>query len=280
MKPSDQTISKEVLENAPRVNMSRRQLIQGLAAGTVVPIVASGCATNPETGRNQLMLVSEGQIAQMAASAWTDMKRQTPISRDRGLNTRVNRIMDKIAVSSNRSDQEWELQVFDTDDVNAFVMPGNKVGVYRGLTEMTENDDQIATVIGHEVGHVVGRHSAERFSQQILGQVALVGAQIAVSQSESLKQYGQEIAVLGGAALQFGVLLPYSRQHEYEADRLGVDYMYRAGYQVKEAPRLWDLMDARSQGQRPLEFMSTHPYPQNRKNELVSYINARGYDLV
>lgn len=267
MKLSDQTISNEVLDNAPRVNLSRRELIRGLAAGTVVPIVASGCATNPETGRSQLLIVSEGQIAQMAATAWNDMKKQTPISRSANLNNRVDRIWNKIAAGANRQDQQWEVQVFDTDDVNAFVMPGNKVGVYRGITELTENDDQLASVLGHEIGHVTGKHAAERFSTQILGQVALVGTQIAVSQSESLQKYGQEIAVLGGAALQFGVLLPYSRKHELEADKLGVDYMHRAGYSVAEAPRLWELMAARSEGKRPPEFMSTHPDPLRRDQE-------------
>lgn len=278
MRLSKETIPNKVIEEAPKVELSRRAIISGLAAGTVLPIV-TGCTTNPETGSSQFLLVGEGQIAQMAASAWTDMKKQTPQSRNSSLNARVDRVWNKIARGAGRSDQQWEVAVFDTDDVNAFVMPGNKVGVYRGITELVENDDQLGSVLGHEVGHVAGRHAAERYSLQVAGQLAMVAGAIAVNESETLRKYGNEIGVLGGAALQFGVLLPYSRRHELEADRLGVDYMHRSGYNVKEAPRLWDLMDKKSAGNRPPEFMSTHPDPARRATELRQYIRAKGYDI-
>ncbi len=280
MKLSDEIIPNEVMTTAPRVNLSRREIICGLAAGTVVPIVTSGCSTNPETGRSQFLLVGEGQIAQMASSAWTEMKQQTPQSSNSALTRRVNGVWDRIAQGAGKASEQWEVAVFDTEDVNAFVMPGNKVGVYRGITELTENDDQLASVLGHEVGHVTGRHAAERYSMQIAGQIALVAGAVAVSQSETLKKYGNEIGALGGVALQFGVLLPYSRAHELEADKLGVDYMNSSGFKVAEAPRLWDLMAAKSSGQRSPEFMSTHPDPQRRASELRSYINAMGYDIV
>ena len=279
MRLSEETISNKIINEAPRVQLSRREIIRGLAVGSVIPIVTS-CTTNPETGTSQFLLVGEGQIAQMAASAWTEMKSQTPQSSNSALKSRVNRIWNKISAGANRADEEWEVAVFDTDDVNAFVMPGNKVGVYRGITELTENDDQLASVLGHEVGHVAGRHAAERYSLAIAGQLAMVAGAVAVSQSDTLREYGDTIGVLGGAAVQFGVLLPYSRRHELEADKLGVDYMYRSGYKVAEAPRLWDLMAANSSGSRSPEFMSTHPDPERRATELRQYINARGYDLV
>ncbi len=272
-------IDGEILKDAPRVSMSRRRIIQGLAAGSVVPILSS-CATNPATGRNQLLLFGESQIAQMASTAWTDMKAQTPQTADSRLTGRVNRIWGRIADASGRGNEQWDVAVFDTDDVNAFVMPGNKVGVYRGIAEFTDNDDQLSSVLGHEVGHVVGRHAAERMSVSTLAQVGLVAGQIAIAQSDELRQYGGQIAALGGAALQFGVILPYSRNHELEADRLGVDYMHTAGYDVKESVRLWEKMDANSKGQRPPEFMSTHPDPTRRANDLRNYINARGYALI
>lgn len=272
-------IDADILADAPRINMSRRRIIQGLAAGTVVPILSS-CATNPDTGRSQLLLFGEGQIAQMAATAWTDMKAQTPQTSDTRLTKRVNGIWNRIADASGRGDQQWDVAVFDTDDVNAFVMPGNKVGVYRGIADFTDNDDQLSSVLGHEVGHVVGRHAAERMSVSTVAQVGLMAGQIAVAQSDELRRYGGQIAALGGAALQFGVILPYSRNHELEADKLGVDYMYKAGYDVKESVRLWEKMDANSRGQRPPEFMSTHPDPTRRANDLRNYINARGYALI
>lgn len=276
-----------LLDNAPEINMSRRAIITGLAAGTVFPIVSS-CSTNPETGKSQFLLVNDGQIAQMASAAWTDLKTQTPQTGDTRLKNRVLGIWDRIqdgatsASASGRAwnQEQWDVAVFDQDTVNAFVMPGNKVGVYRGITELTENDDQLASVLGHELGHVAGRHSAERMSVAIGAQVAMVGTQIAVASSENLRQYGNTISALGGAALQFGVILPYSRKHEIESDELGVDYMHEAGYKVSEAPRLWELMAKQSQGQRPPAFMSTHPDPLYRAQNLRNYINAKGYDLV
>lgn len=279
MRLSDQTIPDEVMKNAPRIELSRRAIISGLACGTVLPIV-TGCSTNPETGASQFLLVGSGQVASMAASAWTEMKQQTPISRSNALTSRVNNIWTRIAKGANRQDQQWEVQVFDTEDVNAFVMPGNKVGVYRGITELTENDDQLASVLGHEVGHVAGKHAEERLSIQMAGQLALVVGAVAVNESETLRRYGNEIGALGGAALQLGVLLPYSRAHELQADKLGVDYMHRAGYRVAEAPQLWELMAAKSSGQRSPEFMSTHPDPLRRASELRQYINYKGYDIV
>lgn len=276
-----------LLKDAPSVRMSRRGIIKGLACGTVIPILSS-CTTNPETGQSQLILFGEQQIASMAISAWSDMKKQTPQTSDSRLRSRVLNIWERIengatqASASGRkwNQEQWEVAVFDTDDVNAFVMPGNKVGVFRGITELTENDDQISSVLGHELGHVAGRHAQERMSLQVASQVALVAGSIAIAQTETGEKYGQQIAALGGAALQFGVILPYSRRHELEADKLGVDYMHAGGYDVKQAPRLWELMDAKSRGQRPPEFMSTHPDPARRAQELKNYINFKGYALV
>ncbi len=284
---------RDFLEKAPRIKMSRRGLIKGLASGTVVPLVV-GCSTNPVTGASQLILpgFDNASLAAMSSAAWSDMKSQTPQTSDSRLRNRVLNVWDRTArgrttaltdiynQSSHYTPSEWEVAVFDTDDVNAFVMPGQQVGVYRGITELTENDDQLASVLGHEAGHIDGRHSAARASAQTAAQLTMVAGSIAIAQSDELKQYGSTIVALGGAALQFGVLLPYSRQHELEADKLGVDYMHKAGYDVTQAPRLWELMDKRSAGNRPPEFMSTHPDPGRRRQELINFINARGYALI
>ena len=284
---------KNFLENAQRMKMSRRGILKGLAAGTIVPIV-TGCSTNPVTGKSQLILpgFDNASLAAMSSAAWSDMKKQTPQTGDSRLRGRVLNVWDKTAKGrvgalkkvynqeTAYAPNEWEVAVFDTDDVNAFVMPGQQVGVYRGITELTENDDQLGSILGHEAGHIDGRHSAARASAQMASQVAMVAGQIAIAQSEELRRYGNQIAALGGAALQFGVLLPFSRQHELEADKLGVDYMYEAGYDVTQAPRLWELMDKRSAGKRPPEFMSTHPDPGRRRQELINFINARGYAFI
>ncbi len=269
----------EILAGAPRIRMSRRAIISGLAAGTVLPFVSS-CTTNPETGRNQFLLVGNEQIAGMASAAWTDMKAQTPQTSNSALKNRVLNVWNRTAKGANKDQEQWDVAVFDTDDVNAFVMPGNRVGVYRGITELTENDDQLSSVLGHEAGHVTGLHAAERMSVTMAAQAGLMVGQIAVASSDELRQYGNLIGALGGAAVQFGVILPYSRAHELEADRLGVDYMHNAGYDVTQSVRLWELMDSQSKGQRPPEFMSTHPDPTRRAEELRNYINARGYALM
>lgn len=284
---------RDFLDKAPRIRMSRRGIIKGLACGTIVPIV-TGCSTNPVTGEQQLILpgFDNASLAAMSTTAWAEMKKQTPQTGDSRLRNRVLTTWDRTAKGRTEAlkskynqnvayvPSEWEVAVFDTDDVNAFVMPGQQVGVFRGITELTENDDQLASILGHEAGHIDGRHSAARASAQMTAQVAMVAGQIAIAQSEELRQYGSALVGLGGAAIQFGVLLPYSRNHELQADKLGVDYMHRAGYDVTQAPRLWELMDKKSAGNRPPEFMSTHPDPGRRRNELINYINANGYAFI
>ena len=273
-----------LLADAPRVRLSRRGMIMGLASGSVFPFI-SGCATNLATGESQFLLVDDATIANMSATAWTEMKAQTPQTSNSKLKGRVLNIWDRTIQGAVKQghvnpNAQWDVAVFDTDDVNAFVMPGNRVGVYRGITELTENDDQISSVLGHETGHVVGKHAEERYSVGVAAQIGLMAGQIAVASSEELSKYGSAIGALGGAAVQFGVILPYSRKHELQADKLGVDYMHNAGYDVKQSVRLWELMGAQSQGQRPPEFMSTHPDPDRRAAELRNYINARGYALM
>ena len=273
-----------LLADAPRVRLSRRGMIMGLASGSVFPFI-SGCATNLATGESQFLLVDDATIANMSATAWTEMKAQTPQTSNSKLKGRVLNIWDRTIRGAVKQghvnpNAQWDVAVFDTDDVNAFVMPGNRVGVYRGITELTENDDQISSVLGHETGHVVGKHAEERYSVGVAAQIGLMAGQIAVASSEELSKYGSAIGALGGAAVQFGVILPYSRKHELQADKLGVDYMHNAGYDVKQSVRLWQLMGAQSQGQRPPEFMSTHPDPDRRAAELRNYINARGYALM
>ncbi|MEQ8301729.1 MAG: M48 family metallopeptidase [Hyphomonas sp.] len=269
----------KILEGAPKANLSRRGIISGLAAGTVFPFISS-CTTNAATGRNQFLLFGDEQIAGMAAAAWTDMKTQTPQTSNSALKNRVLNVWNRTAQGAGRASEQWDVAVFDTDDVNAFVMPGNRVGVYRGITELTENDDQLSSVLGHETGHVAAKHAAERLSITTAAQVGMMAGQIAVGQSETLSKYGTAIGALGGAAVQYGVILPYSRSNELEADKLGVDYMHNAGYDVTQSVRLWELMDANSAGTRQPEFMSTHPDPANRATALRQYINARGYALM
>lgn len=252
-----------------QVVLSRRELVSGLAAGTVV-----ACTVNPETGRNQLMLVSDGQLAQLSAGAWDDVKKQESISTDPALNAQLRRVGGRITTAAGMGAQNWEYAVFDSDTKNAFVLPGRQVGFYRGIMDLAENDDQVATVLGHEVGHVTGRHAAERYSQQIAVGVGTTVAAVAINESDT--KYKQEIAAALGIGVTFGYLLPFSRKHELEADLLGVDYMARSGYDVNQAVRFWERMAAEG-GPRQPEFFSTHPGPEHRIENIRRHIQENGY---
>ena len=249
--------------------MNRRDIVRGLAAGT---LLLAGCETNPVTGRSQFTGLAPGdsQLAAMALDAWTEQKRKTPISRDPALNARLQRVGTRIANVSGLQNVQWEFVVFDTDEKNAFVLPGGKVGFYKGLMEIATKDDHIATVLGHEVGHVQGRHAAERYSE---GVAAQLGTAVAQQTGLGASQLGMAALGLG---LQVGVLLPFSRAQESEADRIGVDNMFRAGYDVRESVKFWEIM-AQQGGARGPTLLSTHPSPEGRMADLRAYINQRGY---
>lgn len=242
-----------------KVAMSRREIVRGLAAGSVVAFT-TGCAYNEELGRSQLLFVSSGQMAQLASSAWSDLKKQEKISTDTRYTSRVNRVAPRIIQASGNNPAEWEVQVFDSKDLNAFALPGGKIGFYTGILDLMENDDQIACVMGHEVAHVNYNHSGERYSQSSLAQTGLTVAQVAVSGS----QYQNQIVGVLGMGASLGVILPFSRKHELEADKFGVRYMHRAGYQPNEALRFWEKMAAQKSGGAPPELLSTHPSDATR----------------
>ncbi|MGF1454416.1 MAG: M48 family metallopeptidase [Alphaproteobacteria bacterium] len=257
--------------------MNRRELVSGLAAGTVVAFAGgtSGCVENPALGRRQMLLVTDEQLAALSQSAWSQLRQQQPISRNSTYNRRLQTTGDRIVSASGLTGQNWEYTVFESDQINAFVMPGGKVGFTSGILHITDNHDQVATVMGHEVGHVAGRHAAERYSQAIAANAALTATNIAL-QSQDVR-FSQEIAAILGAGVSFGILLPYSRKHEYEADRLGVQYMAQANYNPREALNFWQTMAGMNQGNKPLEFMSTHPSDTNRIREMDGVIRRLGY---
>jgi predicted Zn-dependent protease len=257
--------------------MARRDVMRALATGSLV-LLAPACATNPETGRSQFTgLASDDMMASMALQSWDELRAQTPAWNNSRAQARLNNVGQQIALAANRPNEPWEFVVFDNPELNAFVLPGGKVGYFRGLMEISDRDDHVATVVGHEVGHVTGRHAAERFSQQMAAQGLMIGAQLG-TQDMDPQTRGVALAALGlGATV--GILLPYSRLQESEADRLGIDYMYRAGYDVRESLTFWDRMN-QGGGARPPTILSTHPNPEQRMQDLRNYINTRGYALV
>lgn len=254
--------------------MHRRDIVRGLWAGTLVlgTAGASGCSSIANA-----LTPSDDQLVEMSAQAWAETKAQTPISKDAKANARMQSIGPRIANVANIPNAQWEFVVFDSKEKNAFVLPGGKVGFYKGLIDFADNDDQIAAVLGHEVGHVKARHAARRIGQEsatsliLQGGGALLGSTVQMS-DEMLKG----VMAAAGAGAQVGVLLPFSRDNESEADLLGVDYMHQAGFDVKQSVRLWEKMAAASQsgGQ---EWMSTHPDPSRRARDLKVYIESKGY---
>lgn len=243
----------------------------GLIAAVLAGGVVAGCAYNETLGRNQLVIMDDSALVQASQAAWNQTLQTQKVSNDRALNQRVRTVGNRVVQAAGLQDRNWTYAVFDDATPNAFVLPSGHMGVTTGLLRMASNDDQLATVIGHEVAHVVGRHAAERTSTSSLTQLALGALQSGAG------DYGQAVGAFGGIGAQLGVLLPFSRKHELEADRLGVDYMVRAGYRASESISLWRAMAAAQNRSGTPEFASTHPSDQTRIAALEAYIAQRGY---
>lgn len=231
----------------------------------------AGCAKTPVTGRTQLILISNEQETALGLSESKKLKASAKLSTDAAQVARIRRIGEKIAAVSGREDFVWEFNVIESDEVNAFCLPGGKVFFYTGILKLTSNDDQIATVMGHEIAHALARHGAERLSMQM---VSSAGAQILAAALEVPAEYEGLYSQAYGIGTQVGVMLPYSRKHEHEADQIGVYLMWRAGYRPEEAVRFWEKMKAQSQGKAAPEFLSTHPSDQSRIDAIKTFIKT------
>ena len=230
------------------------------------------CTKNPYTHRDQLILVSPSQEIQMGLQAERQVLRKGKISRNPYYNAMVRRVATRIAQVAEKEfhpGYRWEFYVLESPQINAFCLPGGKIFVYTGLLKLVQNDDQLATVIGHEVAHALLRHGAERVS---MGMISNLGKQLLAM---GLKISGQSWSPLFdlayGVGTQYGVLYPYSRKFEYEADQLGLYLMYKACYNPYEAIRFWQRMIKAKRVHIP-EFLSTHPADQNRIRALLAYI--------
>ncbi|HEX8902947.1 M48 family metallopeptidase [Vitreimonas sp.] len=243
---------------------SRRDLLKALSAGLVV----GACSENPATGRRQLSLVSDEALAALGQEAWADALARMPKVNDRAMQARLERIGEAVAAQSRAQTAAWEFAVFDSADINAFVLPGGKVGFFRGLIESAQSDDEIAAVMGHEIGHIEARHSNERMSQQLALQIGVSLA--AAAMSEEYGQNAEAIASALGAGVLYGVILPYSRLQELEADRLGLGLMRAARFDPEGALSFWRRMAG--DGGEALEWMSTHPADTRRLEALAALV--------
>lgn len=242
-----------------------------------VSLLLMQCATVPITGRKQLVIMPESEMVQMSLTSYNDFLKGNKLSTDVAATRRVKEVGQRIAAAvetylksqgmeSLIKDYQWEFNLVQSKEVNAWCMPGGKVVVYEGILPVCQNNDGLAVVMGHEIAHAIARHGNERMSQQMIVQAGSAAAAYA------LKEKPEQTQALLGAAIglgaNYGIMLPFSRKHELEADRLGLIFMIIAGYNPEEAIPFWTRMASMGSGQKPPEFMSTHPSDAHRIEQL------------
>lgn len=229
------------------------------------------CYKAPVTGRNQLILISPAEEKQMGALAFQEIVKDENISNNSRYNNLVERVGNRIAKVSHEPNLDWEYKVIDDDKtINAFALPGGKVGVYTGILKVAQTEAGLATVMAHEVAHATARHGGERVTTGILAQLGQAALSVALRNNDPAVV--NSVMQAYGVGVNVGAVLPFSRGQETEADRIGLIYMAKAGYDPREAVKFWQRMDEASKGQSPPEFLSTHPGHQTRVSNLNSWM--------
>lgn len=247
-----------------------------LAVAVVLFALFVACGSVPVTGRKQLSLVSNDEVLTMSLQQYDEFIKSAPKSTNKAQTEMVKTVGQNIAnavetylrdngYADQIADYKWEFNLVKSNDVNAFCMPGGKIVVYEGILPITKDATGLAVVMGHEVAHAVAKHANERMSQQMLTQYGTMAVGTALNGSSETTQQIASAAM--GLGTQYGVLLPYSRKHELEADQLGLIFMAMAGYNPNEAVAFWTRMAQSGGGSTP-EFMSTHPSDQTRINAI------------
>ncbi|HON02968.1 MAG TPA: M48 family metallopeptidase [Paludibacteraceae bacterium] len=238
------------------------------------------CSSVLITGRKQLNFVPEREILSMSSQSYKEFIASAPLSSDKTNTALVKKIGSNIAsaveiylrnngLASEIANLSWEFNLVKDTSKNAFCMPGGKVVVFEGILPIAKNEDGLAVVMGHEIAHAIAKHSNERLSQQMLAQFGAELTNILLSNKSEATRIG--INTLYGIGVEMGVMLPYSRKQEYEADRLGLIFLAMAGYNPQESVAFWQRMAAASSGSN-IEFLSTHPSDQNRIKKLQEFI--------
>ena len=249
------------------VNCRRRR---GFAALALSGLLVTGCAGSDGTGLG-IDLVSEEQVQEMGVESWQRIRSETPASDDQVAEETAKRAAGKLLQTAGADPDDWEVVVFEGDEANAFALPGGKIGIYEGMFQVAQNEAQLAAVIAHEIGHLQAEHPQERVNSEVAtqGAVQLVSAALQVGNIG----YANAIAAALGAGAQYGVLLPYSRNQELEADRIGLQLMAQAGYDPREALEFWRHMQQQGGGEPPA-FLSTHPGADDRIEQLEELMPA------
>jgi predicted Zn-dependent protease len=258
--------------------MTSGRAMREAALGVVLAVGFTACATVPYTHRSQLLLLDEAQMNELGVQAYQQVLQKADVVRDPHVNAVVRDVGGRIAAAADKPDYHWEFSVIDDPrQVNAFALPGGKVAVYTGLFPVARDEAGLAVVLGHEVAHALAHHGAERMSQEFVAQLVGTGLSVALGSASPATQ-GTVMQAFGLGA-HVGVLLPFSRQQESEADHIGLILMAKAGYDPSAAVGLWQRMESRTgAGQAPPDFLSTHPSYGTRLKDIRSWIpEARRY---
>lgn len=230
----------------------------------------------PMTGRKQLVDISPQEEAQLGFQSYREVLAESRIVREgqavdqvRNIGQRIVQAAQKLVPDAHWSTYQWEFNVIQSNQANAFCLPGGKVAVYTGILPIVQNNDALAAVMGHEIAHAIARHGAERMAQQKLLQIGTVAAGMSTRDLDPRQQ--QMVMAALGAGIQYGLLLPYSREHESEADQIGLMFAAAACFDPREAPRLWERME-KAGGLHPPEFMSSHPSSETRIRQLTAWM--------
>lgn len=250
-----------------------------ISLSVVIATLLIACQTNSITGRSQLSLVSETEVQTMAKTQYRQFLSQSKVvstntSKDaemvnrigKRISTAITKYYTEQGLSNELIGYEWEYHLVDSKEVNAWCMPGGKIVVYTGLLPVTQNEAALAVVMGHEVAHALARHGNERMSQGLLQQLG--GVALSTAMSNKPQQTQNLFMSAYGISSQVGFMLPHSRKQELEADKFGLRYAALAGYNIREAIPLWERMEKMSAGQKPPEFLSTHPQEERRIKDL------------
>ncbi|MDD5450861.1 MAG: M48 family metallopeptidase [Desulfovibrionales bacterium] len=228
------------------------------------------CATAPFTGRSQLILIGEGEDTALGLKSYREIISESNLSRDEKLVSRVRSVGLRIAGAADRPEFEWEFNVIEDDKTaNAFCLPGGKVAIYTGILPYTKDENGLATVISHEVAHAIARHGAERMTTTLIAQIGQEAMNIAISEKSAVAVQAANMAY--GVGAQIGFILPFSRTHELEADRIGLILMARAGYDPGEAIAFWQRL-SRVEKDRIPAFLSTHPADETRIRNIKEHL--------
>ena len=249
-------------------NVNNKFLPSSLLIG--IALLAFSCQAVEYTGRSQMNLIPEADEKKLGVDAYQDILKKTPLSKNQAWQAQLKRVGQRISVAAAKPDYQWEFNVLQGKEINAFCLPGGKVAFWEGIMPITQDDNGIAVVMGHEVAHALARHGAERMTQSMgveaIGQILSIG--VGMVNPGYTEAFSQAYGIGTGVA----VILPWGRSQESEADHIGLILMAKAGYDPSTAVGFWERMSKVQQDGKPPEFLSTHPSDETRIAQIKQWI--------